>query len=715
VGPLTPGQSTSYQCSVSNVTADFTNTATATGTPPTGPNVTDDDDAVVDATNPDIGIDKQLTSPAGGVTTTGNLVTFTVEVSNTGDTVLDIVEFADTWSDACLALQSVTPNAPPPDSAFCVGGGACGLQWDNIGPLAVGQSKVFTFTFLARYNPIPTIPPTLPDCSPTTNFASASGTDENGDPVGPVADDADVNIFQPGIEIAKTPDVQQVVSGGTVTFTIRVTNTGDVTLTNVTVSDPLALNCAATVGTLSPGATQSYQCSLINVTADFTNTATVTATPPVGPDVTDSDDAVVEVQNLDFGDAPDPTYPTLLASNGARHIIVPGISLNLSAPDGELDGIPNATATGDDITNIDDENGVNIPLLTPGSLAFISLSSSVSGFLNAWIDFNDDGDWNDLGEQIATNANLLGGVSILPVAAPSNAVPGTTYARFRFSTQQNLAPTGLAQDGEVEDYLVTIAGGDYAIDKQLMTQEPVRTGDLVSFTIRITNTGVATITQLPLRDTYDVNYLSFSNATPASDDNANDGQIDWSDLTVSFGQDLAPGQSFVVVVEFVARLDTTGLLPDGKTGNVATGVNVTADPDGPGGQPPQTIPDKSDEARVEINNPTAVGVSDGLVQGGVAGLTVRWRTANETDLAGFRVYRQVDGGSLTLLTPELIQAQRSGQAAGAEYSFADAEVGVNVLVRYVLEIVTLDGASTQVEIGSIYVAQPRMYLPLVAR
>jgi hypothetical protein len=38
------------------------------------------------------------------------------------------------------------------------------------------------------------------------------------------------------------------------------------------------------------------------------------------------------------------------------------------------------------------------------------------------------------------------------------ATAGQTYARFRCGTQQNLAPTGVATDGEVEDYAVQITG-----------------------------------------------------------------------------------------------------------------------------------------------------------------------------------------------------------------------------------------------------------------
>ena len=35
------------------------------------------------------------------------------------------------------------------------------------------------------------------------------------------------------------------------------------------------------------------------------------------------EDYAVTVVGYDFGDAPDPTYPTLLASNGARHVVLP--------------------------------------------------------------------------------------------------------------------------------------------------------------------------------------------------------------------------------------------------------------------------------------------------------------------------------------------------------------------------------------------------------
>ena len=102
-------------------------------------------------------------------------------------------------------------------------------------------------------------------------------------------------VAAPAITIAKNPATQAVNSGGTANFTITVTNTGTVTLTNVTVTDPLSTGCNKVVGTLDPGQSSTYTCSQSGVTAAFTNVATVTGHPPVGPDVTASASANVTV------------------------------------------------------------------------------------------------------------------------------------------------------------------------------------------------------------------------------------------------------------------------------------------------------------------------------------------------------------------------------------------------------------------------------------
>ncbi|MEA3487902.1 MAG: GEVED domain-containing protein [Euryarchaeota archaeon] len=166
----------------------------------------------------------------------------------------------------------------------------------------------------------------------------------------------------------------------------------------------------------------------------------------------------------DWGDAPDPTYPTLNTSNGANHessCYYLGVNL-----DGEVNGQPDSTATGDDTngSGSDDEDGVTFTsVLTPGSTATVDVTAHVpsgcnGGNLSAWIDFNADGDWSDTDEQIFTDMQLTAGLNTLMFDVPSNATTGATFARFRFCNDSGMCSsyTGPASNGEVEDYMVNI-------------------------------------------------------------------------------------------------------------------------------------------------------------------------------------------------------------------------------------------------------------------
>src|SRR4030095_13332749 len=119
------------------------------------------------------------------------------------------------------------------------------------------------------------------------------------------------------------------------------------------------------------------------------------------------------VLDVDFGDAPAASYPTLRAQNGARHAIIAGLHLGANI-DAELDGQPDASANGDDATGGDDEDGVSfLSPVRPGQTASVEVVASASGVLNAWIDFDGDGSWAGGGEQIFTNRALVAGVNTL--------------------------------------------------------------------------------------------------------------------------------------------------------------------------------------------------------------------------------------------------------------------------------------------------------------
>jgi|GEM_PF-1382999 len=166
-------------------------------------------------------------------------------------------------------------------------------------------------------------------------------------------------------------------------------------------------------------------------------------------------------EDIDWGDAPDGPYPTLLASVGASHIIDPDVFMG-DFIDGEGDGQPTVDAMGDDnnpAIGPDDEDGVEFMWpISAGNPCKVKVKASVSdAYLNAWVDFDGNGDWDGADEQIFDDEPLLVvGDNILNFKVPKGAVPGATYARFRFSHQLGISYRGQAYDGEVEDYIVEV-------------------------------------------------------------------------------------------------------------------------------------------------------------------------------------------------------------------------------------------------------------------
>jgi hypothetical protein len=161
---------------------------------------------------------------------------------------------------------------------------------------------------------------------------------------------------------------------------------------------------------------------------------------------------------VDFGDAPGP-YSTLGTSD-ARHTAV-GPMLGVLR-DGETNTAPSTAADGDGA----DEDGVEFSVLRSGSSATMTVyvSNAPAGArLDAWIDFARDGSWTTTGDQIVDNIAVANGNNAFNFNIPATAAAWITYARVRLSTAGNLNPLGAALDGEVEDYVVSIAHAESGI------------------------------------------------------------------------------------------------------------------------------------------------------------------------------------------------------------------------------------------------------------
>lgn len=162
----------------------------------------------------------------------------------------------------------------------------------------------------------------------------------------------------------------------------------------------------------------------------------------------------------DWGDAPDPTYPSLQVNNGAYHKYhtfwlgeqVSGENNSKQVDSDEFDdGIvflgsgPNPGGPYNGIYYIPGEYGA-VRVIVAGT-------SCCTVYIHGWIDWNGDGDWYDEGENIFSEGiPAAPRVIDIEFQVPLSMVPGDTWARFRVDHENLNSVTGVAEKGEVEDY-----------------------------------------------------------------------------------------------------------------------------------------------------------------------------------------------------------------------------------------------------------------------
>ena len=131
----------------------------------------------------------------------------------------------------------------------------------------------------------------------------------------------------------------------------------------------------------------------------------------------------------------------------------------------DADPVPylSANADGDDNTGVNDEDGVTFGAVNAGQNATVVVkvtnTSNAPAYLNAWIDFNNDGLLTGSGEQIATNILISPGTrglnQTITFAVPSIA-SGIVGSRFRITDTQSPGSVGDSGNGEVEDHMCTV-------------------------------------------------------------------------------------------------------------------------------------------------------------------------------------------------------------------------------------------------------------------
>jgi uncharacterized repeat protein (TIGR01451 family) len=184
--------------------------------------------------------------------------------------------------------------------------------------------------------------------------------------------------------------------------------------------------------------------------------------------------ANVAVPVTDFGDWSGAANASNIASSDLRMGAL---------ADTEFVSTLNSAATGDDITGSDDEDGVTLPTLTPGTTGsatvVVTNNTGSPAYLNAWIDFNNNGSFADAGEQIATNITVATGTNgvnqNLSFSVPLNSVPGTRGARFRLTSALNPTSSGSGGMGEVEDHMALVSCLPFSVNPATLPAATVGT------------------------------------------------------------------------------------------------------------------------------------------------------------------------------------------------------------------------------------------------
>ncbi len=124
-----------------------------------------------------------------------------------------------------------------------------------------------------------------------------------------------------------------------------------------------------------------------------------------------------------------------------------------------LPTLPTSALSGNELRiTANDEDGVAFkgffnPFAVPVE---VTITSSGAGFVDAWIDWNQDNDFTDAGEYMIRSVPVRAGQNTLILATPSMQQWVTRPLDFRLSATGGLLPNGMGIGGEVEDHLIEI-------------------------------------------------------------------------------------------------------------------------------------------------------------------------------------------------------------------------------------------------------------------
>ncbi|MCL1593938.1 MAG: DUF11 domain-containing protein, partial [Actinomycetia bacterium] len=268
-GLLDTTETWTYTASATALPGQRANIGSVSATSPFGENVTASDQSHYYGSAPGITIDVATNGPGespsdGPTINAGDQVTWTYTITNTGNVTLNGVVVSDS------VIGAVT---------------GCGTT------IAPGSSSSCTATGTAETSAVG---------DPYTNTGTATGTP----PVGTAVSHSDSSSYfgsSPSIDISVSNNGPVVVAGTNVVWDFTVTNTGNVPLDLVAVTEDGTQRCS--LGTVAPGGTATCQYSAQAQGGSQTTTFIAEGTDPLGGVTAQTSGTVAYFGGLDCGDS----------------------------------------------------------------------------------------------------------------------------------------------------------------------------------------------------------------------------------------------------------------------------------------------------------------------------------------------------------------------------------------------------------------------------
>jgi uncharacterized repeat protein (TIGR01451 family) len=534
------------------------NSATATGQPPTPPGgptpptVTSPPSEVDTATaqNPALSVVKSVTST--GPYNTGSVIAYQFLVTNTGNVVLTGVVVNDALLDAPAVCASTTLS--PGASTTCTG-------VHTVTAAEVAAGNVHNSATVTGQPPTPPGGPTPPTVtSPPSTVDTATEQ-------------------LPAMTLAKSvTSTGPYRAGSVIAYQFDVQNTGNVTLTNVSVIDtlaglsPLTYAWTGTAGQLQPGervvANATYTVTPADVLAgQVHNSATATGRPPTPPGGTSPPDVSTSPSTVDTSILPviDAVDDVLAAVDGARgtpsagnaygNDVINGVVVDPSRITGTVT-TPAASINGGPVPTLDPASGVvSVPAGTPAGTYTIGYricetqnpdncdeATVTLTVVATTIDAVDDtlvpirSGTGGTSPSVLGNDTLGGGpaqigqVTLVPGSSPHAGLvmrpdgtvtiavgtPPGTY-RYSYTLCEVLNPNNC----DTADAIVVVSGEALLRVTKTAGVRDVQTGDLVRYTVSVENLGDGPLVDGSIVDTPPAGFSYVEGSLTVSDgDNA---------------------------------------------------------------------------------------------------------------------------------------------------------------------------------------------------